>query len=127
MMEFTLSRVALMVCGVIMLAAVTSPVSSIFDEKEESCIQQQSENIAGMLDLFYESQADEMVICLSDMIPSAGIGLIFDGRFVELNDGNSSYRSAMRYVVESDDTVYNVNDIVRLTKTDGSILVERMI
>ena len=39
MMEYTMARVALAICGVVMLAAVVPPVTSLFDSEESADMQ----------------------------------------------------------------------------------------
>ena len=125
MMEYTMARVAMVMCGVILLAAVIPPVTSVFDGGESADMQDQSETLCRMLDSFHESEADEMTICLQTVLPQNS-SVMMDGYFVTMIDGENQYRYNTEYILESDSDVYTSNDYIRITKNGDSLIVESL-
>lgn len=125
MMEYTLARMAMVMCGVIILAAVVPPVTSVFDEGESAEMQNQSETLCRMLDSFYASETDEMTVCLQTVLPQNS-SVMMDGYFITMIEGDSQYRYDTEYTMESDKNVYTGNDYIRLTKNGDSLIVESL-
>ena len=125
MMEYTLARIVTIVCGVALIASILPPVQSMFDESESTEIQEQSQNICRMIDTFYDSEADELVISLSSLIPSDSY-VTMDGYLVTIYDGGSEHRYDTRYQLVSDSDHYDANDILRFTRDDGKIMIENL-
>ena len=125
MMEYTLARMAMVMCGVIILAAVVPPVTSVFDEGESAEMHNQSETLCRMLDSFYASEADEMTVCLQTVLPQNS-SVMMDGYFITMIEGDSQYRYDTEYTMESDKNVYTGNDYIRLTKNGDSLIVESL-
>ena len=123
MMEYTLARMVTVTCGVLLLAAVLPPVTSIFDEGQSEGMQQQSETLCRMLDSFRESEAEEMTICLNTVLPQNS-SVMMDGYFVTIICDESEYRYNTEYTMESDRDHYTSNDYIRITKNTDSIVVE---
>lgn len=122
MMEFTLARLTLAVCGVILLTSVVPPVASLFEKEEDAGMQEQSETLCRMIDAFYISEADEMVICLSTVLPQ-GSSVSIDGHLVTMLDGGNGFVCCTEHPVISDKDVYNGNDYVRFTKDDTCVMM----
>ena len=125
MMEFTLARMTMVVCGVIILAAIIPPVSSLFDDEQSAEMQEQSEKLCMMLDAFYASEADEMVMCLNSIIPPQS-SIIVDGYLVTVIDGEKQYTHCTEHPINSDRSDYNSNDYVRFSKNDSFIMIESL-
>ena len=125
MMEYTLARIVTIVCGVALIASILPPVQSMFDESESSEIQEQSQNICRMIDSFYDSEADELVISLNSLIPSDSY-VTMDGYLVTIYDDGSEHRYDTRYQLVSDSDHYDANDILRFTRDDGKIMIENL-
>ena len=125
MMEYTLARIVTIVCGVALIASILPPVQSMFDSSESSEMQEQSQNICRMIDAFYDSEADEMVISLSSLIPSDSY-VSLDGYFVTIYDDDTEHRYDTRYQLVSDSDHYDANDILRFTRDDGKIMIENL-
>ena len=125
MMEYTLARIAVIMCGVILLAAVIPPVTSVYDEGESAGMQDQSEALCRMLDSFHESEAEEMTICLNTVLPQNS-SVTIDRYFVTVIDGDHQSRYNTEYTLESDKDVYTGNDYVRITKNVDSLIVESL-
>ena len=126
MMEFTLARMTMVVCGVIILAAVIPPVSSLFENEQSAEMQEQSEKLCVMLDAFYASEADEMVMCLNSVLPQQS-SVIIDGYLVTIIDGENQYTYCTEHPIRSDRSDYNSNDYVRLSKDDSFIKMESLV
>ena len=78
-----------------------------------------------MVDTFYTSQADEMVICLNTVLPHSS-SVVMKGYFITILDGDRQYRYDCDHTLVSDQDVYDSNDYVRMTKGDGCIFVEML-
>ena len=115
MMEFTLARMTMVVCGVMILAAIIPPVSSLYENEESAEMQEQSEKLCKMLDVFYASEADEMIVCLNTVLPQQS-SISMDGYLVTVIDGENMYTYNTEHPVISDRDRYNGNDYVRITK-----------
>lgn len=126
MMEFTLSRVVLSICGVAMLAAVISPVTAIYDGGEDAGYQEQCDAVAAMIDAFYESESDYMTICVNQIIPG-GVSLEIEGHFVSTVRGESTYRSLTSREVISDETSFGNNDVIKLTRRGDGVVITKLI
>jgi len=124
-MEFTLSRVTLGVCGIVLLAAVLSPVTSIYDEREDVSLQEQCDLLAEMIDTFYYSDTDNMTLNLNSILPSATCTLTFDGQIVKMTSEDKEYSSICIYSVSADD-IYDSNDIVKFTKINGEVIAKKI-
>ena len=125
MMEYTLARVAMVMCGAILLAAVIPPVTSVYDEGETAVMQDQSETLCRMLDSFHDSEAEEMTICLQTVLP-LNSSVMMEGYFVTVIENDNQYRYNTEYILESDNGAYTSNDYVRITKNGDSLIVESL-
>ena len=125
MMEYTLARMVMVVCGVVLLAAVIPPVISVYDEGESAGMQDQSESLCRMLDSFHDSEADEMTVCLNTVLPQNS-SVMMGGYFVTIMDGEDQYRYNTEYTLESDRDVYTGNDYIRIVKNGDSLIVESL-
>ena len=123
MMEYTLARVVMVACGIILLATVIPPVTSVYDNGESTSMQEQSETLCRMLDSFHESEADEMMICLSTVLPQNS-SIKIDRYFVTIIIGEDQYRYNTEYTLASEKESYTGNDYIRITKNDDSLIVE---
>ena len=125
MMEFTLARLTMAVCGVILLASVIPPVASLFENEEDAGMQEQSEVLCRMIDAFYQSEADEMIICLNTVLPQ-GSSVSIDGYLITMIDGEDGYTFNTEHPVISDRGVYSGNDYVRFTKNSSCVMMEAL-
>ena len=125
MMEFTLARVVTVLCGVIILAAVVPPVSSVYDNGESAEMQEQTELFCRMLDSFYASEADEMTLCLNSVLPQQS-SVSFRGYIVTVTDGEAEHVYNTDHIVIGDRGCYDGNDYVRITKDDSTISIETL-
>ena len=122
MIEYTMARIVLITCGVLMLSAVVPPVTALFEDGESAEMQDQSESLCRMLDSFIGSDADEMTFCLRTVLPQNS-SVSMDGYFITIIDGEKTYTYNTDCIIESDKDIYTSNDYVRLTKDNGTITV----
>ena len=125
MMEFPLARVAMVICGAVILAAVLPPVTSAFDNEQSAELQEQTEMICKMLDTFYASEADEMVICLNTILP-LNSSISMDGHLVTIMNDDQEFLGGTEVMMISDKEYYDGNDYVRITKGDSTIIIESL-
>lgn len=97
MMEFTLSRASLMICGVLLLTAAVSPVADFLQDENDGYLQELAENDARLLDALLESDYDVVYIHGDSFLPSAEYSMRVDGYMLTVSapDGRE-YSAAMR-------------------------------
>ena len=117
-----MARMVTVACGVLLLASIVPPVTSIFDEGQSEGMQQQSETLCRMLDSFHESEAEEMTICLNTILPQNS-SVMMDSYFVTIISDDNQYRYNTEYTLESDREVYTNNEYIRMTKNGDSLIV----
>lgn len=122
MMEFTLSRVVLAVCGILLLGAVISPFTVSEDNFVSEMYQDEADSIASAVDSFCESQQDISMIDMGRLLPTEDCSLSFDGRMIVLSDGKNEYTAFCSCEIESDRESYDSNDMVFLKKEDGKVV-----
>ena len=123
MIEFTLSRVALGICGIILLASVIPFVDSVHEDRVEAGMSSQAESIAALVDSFGSPGSDALTICAGELLPTTSSTLRFEGHFVIMECGGSSYRAAMLCDTVSEGT-YSCNSVLRLTKNGQAVEIE---
>ncbi|MGI5965020.1 MAG: hypothetical protein ACOX8L_04125 [Candidatus Methanomethylophilaceae archaeon] len=118
MLDFTLSRVALCICGVLLLGAVAAPLTGIYAEKEDGAMAGETDSLAGLLDTFYYSEAETLTLRGWEILPGSDCSLYADGHFVILTSGKGEYRSITE--CECSDITIGYGDTVTLKRTaDG--------
>lgn len=124
MMEFTLSRVVLGICGIVLLAAVMPPVNGIYDDRESFGYQEQTDRIALLFDSFYESEADTMTISFNDILPSSDSYIEIDGHLITLHTDGRTFLSAIDRQILSENTLsYGHNDVAMFMKSGDGVVV----
>jgi len=93
LLEFTMSRVALCICGAILLGAVAVPFSAICSSDGDVRMTETADSIAETIDGFYRSEADTMTLRGWDILPNAGCSFRVERGFVILCDGEKEYLS----------------------------------
>lgn len=124
MMEFALSRVIAIACGVMLLAVVIVPFTDIMDDKEESHYDIQCQKISEMVDSFSISDTDELTLSANSILPSES-SLIFDGHIVKLTVKEKEYQSTTMCDVNCDGIITH-SDVIKMTKNGDAIEVTRM-
>jgi len=126
MIEFTMARVCLSVCGLLLLAAVIVPVTGMYESDAAGRESDVSDDIAKLIDNFYYSEMNEAVIPMNDILPNIFSYAEFDGRLVTLTTDRGVYKSGTKVFVISDGTL-GYNDIIRLTKNADAVTAERLV
>ena len=87
MMEFTVSRVVLCICGAVILVAACSAIGGMNDQDVSDMDDATVGRIACMLDAFMSSDVDEMILDGVRILPK-GYGIRVHDNFVELHGKN---------------------------------------
>lgn len=120
MIEFTLSRVALGICGLLILASVVPFFGDIQTERIDNGMEEQAGAIASLLDSFSASGSDSITVCVSEILPSPSSVLRLEGHFVTIEHEGSSYRAVMLSEA-APGGIYDYGDILEMTKREGGI------
>ncbi|MCL2143579.1 MAG: hypothetical protein FWH44_04910 [Methanomassiliicoccaceae archaeon] len=126
MMEFTLARVCMSVCGLVLLAAVIVPVTGMYESKTVSTESNVSEDIGKLVDGFYYSEMELFIVPMSDILPDTSSYIEFDGHVIIMTTARGIYKSGTNALIISDGTPFRYGDAVRFTKSDGTITAERL-
>jgi len=101
MMEFTISRVVICVCGITLLVVISGAVSSIYGSQEADADVHTAERLAYMLDAFEYSDLDAIVLEGIKILPE-GYHMEVHNGFVELDNGKKVTLAMTSYVGEFD-------------------------
>lgn len=123
MIEFTSSRAALMLCGFILMASVAAPIGNIFEDRESDEISGIAENNAGVINAFYGSKLETMVLRGESLLPSVGYSMVMDGYFLTVFDPDGTEHIASMKV-KSEKIVLGFGDSVTVAKTPGNVLTQ---
>lgn len=99
MMEFTMSRVAVCVCGAILLMTVIGVIGGIHDVEEYGMDDELTGRISRMLDEFQASGVDTMVLEGCSILPS-GCTLRVGNGVVEVSNGDARHISITSFIGE---------------------------
>ena len=121
MLEFTMSRVVLCVCGVILLGSVCVPLSGMYSTNTDVLMTENTDSIAAMIDSFYGSEADIMILRGWDIFPSKDCSLNIDGHNVTLSNSNGEYRSLI-----SHNSYFSLsyNEMITLERSEEGLIVK---
>ena len=125
MIEFTLSRVSVMICGMIMLAAITIPVSGMYDDMKDEDMRTMADNIAGTIDSFWDSDADVMFLRGWEIMPSSDCSVVLDGNHLTLVKNGCEYKS----LISKKSNIFTIsyNDTVDIERGEEGIMVSYQI
>jgi len=126
MIEFTMARVCLSVCGLLLLTAVIVPVTGMYESGAVDRESDVSDDLAKLIDNFYYSEMSEAVIPMNDILPNISSYAEFNGHLVTLTTDRGIYKSGTKVFVISDG-VLGYNDVIRLTKNGDAVAAERLI
>ena len=122
MMEFTMSRVLMCACGVMILAILINPVSSLYDDRYDNDMRLQSERICEMIDSFGSSDMESITVSGADLIPEGCVLIIEDDMIILEHDGKEYIAYTLNEISSigsygSNDTIYfqKEGDIIRMT------------
>jgi hypothetical protein len=95
-MEFTMSRVVLITCGVMILLSITGVLDGIYDSDRAEMDTVMVNRLAYMMDVFESSGNDSIVLDGSLILPEGYRMNVHDG-MVELSFGDDTYLSETDY------------------------------
>ena len=120
MMEFAMSRLALIVCGTILIGAVGIPLADIYSGEGDKAVDSMAENDARALDAIWNEDLDAMTIVGSRFLPTQDSILVLDGYFLTITDGSGgSHIASMKH--PCDRMVIGFHDSVMVCR-DGNRL-----
>ena len=99
MIEFTISRAVLCVCGVMLIASATGVLGAIYDTETDSADRDLADRFAYMLDVFQSSKDDTLILDGGRMLPEGYSVSVHDG-FVELFGNGKRQISATGFTGE---------------------------
>ena len=114
MIEFTMSRVILIVCGVAILASVMVPIQSFYGERYDSSMEDAADRLSFILDEFWASEADTMTIRGWEILPSSDSFVEIEGHSLTVHFKERSYRSLVQVSMER--VVIGQKDVITLIK-----------
>ena len=125
MIEFTLSRVCMSVCGLLLLASVIVPVTGMYDRQAGGMESGISDNMASLVDTFYYSEMEELTISMSDILPNPSSYVEIDGNLITLTTERGAHKSGTVVpIVTENGNVLRHNDMIRLSKGEGTAILE---
>jgi len=124
MMEFTLSRVCMGVCGLIVLATVMLPVTGMFEDSSDADIQSLTNDTGRMLETFERSGADAMTISLRDILPNRSCSMRMERGMMIIAENEKEYRTSAPWTVETER--YQYEDVIEIRKTSDGVSVRRL-
>ena len=95
-MEFILSKVALCMCGVVLMAVAVSVIDYTGEDMEEEGMMELSETIARTLDEFWHSSLDSMILPDST-VPYPGCTVTVRDNLVSVGHDGTSWDSVTEY------------------------------
>lgn len=118
MMEFTLSRVTLVICGAILIASVAVPISGVYEDRTDESLAGMAEKTAAVIDSFWNSDIDSMYLEGDALLPSPEYSLCLEGYGVTVTDGSGNeYRSYMKHM--SGRITLSKGEVVVIVKDNG--------
>ena len=96
MIEFTISRVVLCACGMILILSVAGVLNGVYDRNEEQLNNDLADRFAYMLDVFQSSDDDTLVLDGIRILPEGCTAHIHDG-FVELLDNDRRHMATTEF------------------------------
>jgi hypothetical protein len=124
MIEFTISRVCMSVCGLVLLAAVIAPVTGMYESKTARMEFDIPGNIASLIDDFHYSKMDALAITMSDILPNSSSYVELNGQKITVTTGRGTYIGGTSVPVTADG-VFGYGDIVMLSKQNGTVVAEK--
>ena len=120
MIEFTMSRVILIVCGLAILASVLVPLHSFYDERYDHSMIDAADRVSFILDEFWASEADTLTVRGWEILPSSDCFIELDRHNLTVHIGDRSYRSLIGHSMEK--IVIGHGDVVTITKPSSEDL-----
>ena len=127
MIEFTMARVCMSICGLVLLAAIIAPVTGMYESKAVNMESEISDNIASLVDEFYYSKMETFTVSVSDLLPDIRSYIELKGHLVIFTTERGVYKSGTNVPMVTDgDGLFRHGDILRMSKNDGKVIIERL-
>jgi len=123
-MEFTLSRVCMSVCGLVVLAAVMFPVMGMFESSSDIDIQRLTDDTGRMLGTFERSGADVMTMSMKDFLPDHSCSMRMENGMMIITENGKEYRTSIPWNVWTER--YSYEDVIEIRKTSDGASVRRL-
>jgi hypothetical protein len=124
MMEFTLSRVCMSVCGLILLSVVMIPVTGMFEDSSDSDVQDLADNTGRLLETFERSGADVMFLEMKDILPDHSYSLRMENGMIIITEKGKEFRTSIPWNVDT--SAYQYEDVIEIRKISDGISVRRL-
>lgn len=124
MMEFTLSRIALIICGAILLTAVAVPVAEIYEDRTTDSFEGLAEKTAANIDSFWRSDLDVLYLDGATVLPSPAYALHLEGHTVSVTDGSGNIHIAYTQKPSAKIDV-SYGDVLKLVKHWDLLVLEK--
>jgi len=124
MMEFTLSRVCMSVCGLILLSVVMIPVTGMFEDSSDSDVQDLADNTGRMLETFERSGADVMFLEMKDILPDHSYSLRMENGMIIITEKGKEFRTSIPWNLDT--AAYQYEDVIEIRKISDGISVRRL-
>lgn len=124
MMEFTMSRVCLCVCGIVLMASVTTPLIHFYDDSKDDEMQGIADGAAGLINNFIHSEADVITLSMREILPDMHCTLSFNGRVLTVEKDGRGYDSLISF--NAGDHSFDHNDIIEISKTADGISIRSL-
>ena len=121
MLEFTMSRVSVFVCGAILLSLIIIPVSGIYDEKENVEMINMTDTVTNMIDSFWDSEVDVMTIRGWDILPSPNTLLSIEGHIVTVQKDDRSYKGMIKHA--ANEITLSYNQILKVERGEEELIL----
>ncbi|MCL2786462.1 MAG: hypothetical protein FWD81_04500 [Methanomassiliicoccaceae archaeon] len=126
MMEFTIARVCMGICGLILLAAVVVPVTGMYESHTVSMESDIPDEIAYLIDDFYYSKMDTFTVPMSDILPNPSSYAEFDGYLVTMTTERGTYKGGTNVLMMTSDGVFGYGDILKLSRSSDTVIMEKL-
>ena len=126
MIEFTLARVCMGVCGLFLLAAVVGPVTGMYESNTMKMESNIPGSIAVLIDDYYYSDMDTLTLSVTDILPNASSCVRFDGHMVTVTTERGTYKGGTNVPVVSGEQTFGYGDIIKLSRLPGAVTAEKL-
>ena len=120
-MEFTLSRVAVCACGLMIMAVVAGPAFGIFEDRADDGYASLAEDLASDVDAFTSGEADRLVMDMSLYLPE-GAEVCVSGYVLTLSCDGSEHTALMHTELDGEASAGRSGVLV-FEKTGGGVSV----
>ena len=121
MMEFTLSRVAVCACGLMIMAVVAGPAFGIFEDRADDGYASLAEDLASDIDAFASGEADRLVMDMPLYLPE-GAEVCVSGYVLTLSCDGSEHTALLHTELDGEASAGRSGVLV-FVKTGGRVSV----